>query len=53
MLDVRALPPREEPRPVAEQIKTGDWVAPLPGRGLDFVTGRVERAEECAGLDND
>ncbi|MGC0415837.1 hypothetical protein [Embleya sp. AB8] len=49
----RTMPPREEPRRVAERIGAGDWVAPLPGRGRDFPAGRVERAEDCAGLDND
>ncbi|MYV97142.1 hypothetical protein [Streptomyces sp. SID3343] len=51
----RTLPPREEPHrvPVPVPIKVGDWVAPLPASGHDFVTGRVDRAEECAGLDDD
>ncbi|MYW05768.1 hypothetical protein [Streptomyces sp. SID3343] len=49
----RTPSPREEPRRVPEPITVGDWVAPLPASGHDFVTGRVERTEECAGLDND
>ncbi|MGC0418574.1 hypothetical protein [Embleya sp. AB8] len=49
----RTVPPREEPRRVPERIGVGEWVASLPGRGHDFPPGRVERAEDCAGLDND
>ncbi|OPC81141.1 hypothetical protein B4N89_09425 [Embleya scabrispora] len=50
----RELPPREEPRPVVERYAVGDWVAPLPGRGHDdYPAGRVERAEDSPGLDND
>ncbi|OPC81962.1 hypothetical protein B4N89_14365 [Embleya scabrispora] len=46
------LPPREPLSPPGHAL--GDWVAPLPGRGHDtYPAGRVERAEDCAGLDND
>ncbi|MGC0421492.1 hypothetical protein [Embleya sp. AB8] len=48
----RELPPRERPLPLRYAV--GDWVAPLPGSGHDtYPAGRVERAEDCAGLDND
>ncbi|MFE5327940.1 hypothetical protein ACFRCG_16315 [Embleya sp. NPDC056575] len=49
----RTLPRRDEPRRVSQRIVVGDWVAPLPGTGLDFPAGCVERAEDCNGLDND
>ncbi|WP_439679649.1 hypothetical protein [Embleya sp. MST-111070] len=52
IVTARELPPRERPLPLRYAV--GDWVAALPGHGHDtYPAGRVERAEECAGLDND
>lgn len=53
VVEARETPRREELRRASEPIGVGDWVAPLPGRGLDFVNGFVERADECAGLEDD
>ncbi|GCD98332.1 hypothetical protein [Embleya hyalina] len=54
VIEARTLPPREELRRAPERIKVGDWVAPRPGFGHDaYLAGRVERAENSPGLDND
>ncbi|WP_331766620.1 hypothetical protein [Embleya sp. NBC_00896] len=48
----RELPPRGRPLPLRYAV--GDWVAPRPCVGRDtYPAGRVERAEDSAGLDND
>ncbi|WP_406298547.1 hypothetical protein OG948_24520 [Embleya sp. NBC_00888] len=48
----RELPPRERPLPLRYAV--GDWVAPRPGMSHDaYPAGRVERAEDSPGLDND
>lgn len=53
IIETHEMPSREQARPATARYTPGDWVAPLPGRGLDFPVGRVERAEDCHGLDND
>ncbi|MFF7248526.1 hypothetical protein ACFZBU_31970 [Embleya sp. NPDC008237] len=52
IVTARELPPRAPLLPLRYVL--GEWVAPRPGLGHDmYPAGRVERAEDCTGLDND
>ncbi|WP_424642977.1 hypothetical protein [Embleya sp. AB8] len=54
VVEARELPPRELQPSAPLRYTSGDWVAPLPGKGHDgCAAGRVTRAEECYGLKDD